>query len=287
MAGQYMGVPLTSQDGFDDLHASDACYVRHHVRQTQIHLCERLLHMLHMHRIALHQHLPLPHVPTQRANLIRRPKRRVQQSHHVQILYPLAVQHIALAPRNVFHSPRINQLHLEASPLQIFVKRYPVNACAFHRDCCYAALLQPISQLHHVPRKYSELLHQCLVSPFRHRYEIRVGPHIYSGRIQIHSLQLNRQHRLLGASPYFPFCIKLLSKIQQNMRSTRECLCLNLPNGIVTTSAATSPMTNSQLSLDQTSARAQGTSAVTASLPRIPLLYTNPWLDHTPNRVSS
>jgi hypothetical protein len=53
---------LAGYEGTDDPHASGAGYIRYHVMQLQIHLHERLLHVLDVRGRMVQQPLALPQV---------------------------------------------------------------------------------------------------------------------------------------------------------------------------------------------------------------------------------
>jgi hypothetical protein len=67
-----LNISFARQDRLHDSHPRLARNVRHYVVQSQIHLLERLLHMLDVRRRALDQHLPLSDLTPQYYDLIRR-----------------------------------------------------------------------------------------------------------------------------------------------------------------------------------------------------------------------
>src|ERR1700722_20584267 len=82
----------------------------------------------------------------QYADLVGRPKTRLQQSHRVQVLDPLTVRNIALTPRNVLHMMCVNQEDFKPVRFQNLIKRNPVNASRLHGYRSDVALAQPIGQ---------------------------------------------------------------------------------------------------------------------------------------------
>src|ERR1700758_2099198 len=62
----------------------------------------------------------------QYANLVGWPKTCLQQSHRMQILDPLTVRNVALAPGNVLHMMCVNQEDFEPVRFQYLIKRNPV-----------------------------------------------------------------------------------------------------------------------------------------------------------------
>ena len=79
-----------------------------------IHLGEGLLHEQHLARGALELSVAVAQDAAKRTNGFRRPERASQQSHAMEILQPLAIDHIALAPRNVLDMLGVDQAYLEA-----------------------------------------------------------------------------------------------------------------------------------------------------------------------------
>src|ERR1035441_6527752 len=68
----------------------------------------------------------------QYANLVGWPKTRLQQSYRMQILDPLTVRNVALAPGNVLHVVCVNQEDFETVRFQDLIKRNPINASRLH-----------------------------------------------------------------------------------------------------------------------------------------------------------
>ena len=106
------------------------------------------------------EHVPLPEVAAQHHHLVLGPKRRRQQAVGVQPLNPLAIEHVGLgSARGVLRLPWIDQINLEAAPLEQLEQRNPVNAGRFHSHAGDAALLQPVGQQLQVRGAGAELAH--------------------------------------------------------------------------------------------------------------------------------
>jgi hypothetical protein len=87
--------------------------------QLNIHLLQRLLHMLGVLAGISDQHLPLPEIAAQHHHLVRRAEGGRQQSMAVQPLDPLAVEHVGFGPAGcVPRLPRIDQEHGEAAAFE-------------------------------------------------------------------------------------------------------------------------------------------------------------------------
>src|SRR5688572_27240036 len=64
----------------------------------------------------------------------------------MQILQPLAIQHIGLAARHVMHMLRIDQMNFDTLRLQDLTQRDPVHSRRLHRHRVDTAGLEPIGQ---------------------------------------------------------------------------------------------------------------------------------------------
>ncbi len=104
---QHLGVALAGDDGAQDLLAGLADHVGQDVGELDVHLRESLLHVLHMQKaLAAQQHTALAVQRTQHAHLLGWPERPEQQAVGHELLQPLAVQHVGLAPGHVLDVAR-------------------------------------------------------------------------------------------------------------------------------------------------------------------------------------
>ena len=190
---QLSGVPFTVHDGLYNVHPGPAGDVADDVLELHVHLGQRLLHMLDMMGRVLHQHGPLSQVAAQTPDLRVGPKGSRQQSIGVQLLQPLAVQHVGLAAGHVLDAPRVYQHHLEPTLFEHPEQRYPVHAGGLHDHGLHAALRQPVRQAIQIRRKAGELAHRRLRAVRRHRHEMAGGAHVDSRRVQVQLGQLRRQ----------------------------------------------------------------------------------------------
>ena len=114
--------PLPGQNGIDDRQAGLPRDVTDDVMQLQIHLVQRLLHVVHVRGGHLHKAFPVPQQRADSAYLLLRPIRRAQQTHRMQELQPLTIGHIGPPPWHVLHMPRIHQTYLETRCSKIWNK---------------------------------------------------------------------------------------------------------------------------------------------------------------------
>ena len=109
------------------VHAGHAGDVGDDMMQLQVHLHQRLLHVLNMRRRIIQQPLPLPEVGAQPGDFGLGPEARPQQAVFVQTLQPFRVTDVSFAPRHVLRVPRVDHHHLEPALLQDFEDRDPVD----------------------------------------------------------------------------------------------------------------------------------------------------------------
>ena len=107
---------------------------------------KRFLHMLDVVGSVLHQHGPLPQVTAQAPDVRVGTEGSRQQAVGVQLLQPLAVQHVGLATGHVLDASGVHQHHLEAPLFQRPEQRYPVHSRRLHDHRLHTALGQPVRQ---------------------------------------------------------------------------------------------------------------------------------------------
>ena len=178
---------------FDDLRPSLARDVADHMLELHIHLGQRFLHVLDMVGRVLHQHGALAQVAPQPSYLRPGPEGSRQQSVGVQLLQPLAVQHVSLPTGHVLDAPRVHQHHLKSPLFQHPEQRYPVHPGGFHHHGLHSALRQPLRQAVQVRRVGRELPHRLLRTVLGHRHKVTAGPHVDSRCVQVYLGQLRRQ----------------------------------------------------------------------------------------------
>ncbi len=188
--GELLGVALPRQDRPNDRLPRHPGDVAHHVVEQQVHLPQRLLHVPDAIGRLGDQALALTQIGPQRHQRLRRPEGPAQQAIAVQLLQPLAVQHVALAAGNVAHVTGIDQHHLQPAPLQDLVQRNPLDPGRLHRHRLDAELHQPVRQTMQVTAEAGELPHRLGRQIRRHRHEVAPRPDVDARRKQIDLLQL-------------------------------------------------------------------------------------------------
>jgi len=114
------------------------------VMKLKIHLRHGLLHMLDMGGCGLQQAFTLAQIGPQFNNVALRSKAGAQQAIRVKALQPLRIAHVCLATRHMLGVTGIDQKYLEATLVEQFINRDPVDAGRFHNDRRDAAFSEPI-----------------------------------------------------------------------------------------------------------------------------------------------
>ena len=144
----------------------------------------------------LHQHGPLPQVAAQAPYVTVGTEGSRQQAVGVQLLQPLAVPHVGLAPRHVLDASGVHQHYLEVSLFQHPEQRYPVHAGGLHDHGLHTALRQPVCQTVQVRRESLELSHRLLRAVGGNCHIVAGGPHVNARRVQV---QLGQPFRFCPA----------------------------------------------------------------------------------------
>jgi hypothetical protein len=136
----------------------------------------------------------MPEIRAQRDDGVDRPKAPPQQPHAVQFAQPLAIRHIALPPRDVFHVPGIDEVHLKPTRFEDLVDRDPVDPGRFHRDARHAAGREPVREPVEVGREGRERSHGHRIPIGRHGHEMFRGTTINARNMGVDAFQHGRGH---------------------------------------------------------------------------------------------
>ena len=173
----------------------------------------------------------MAHQRTNLANGLFGAKRGPQQTHRMQILEPLAIQHVGLSTRNVVDMLSIHQMDFDTTGLQNLEQRYPIHPRRFHGDRIDAALLKPVDQLVQILRKSQKRSHRIVVPIPGHGHKNFRCSHVNTTSIRSHLRQTPIQLTMLsslrlshGSSPF--------GEIRQRARRARY---ENLSSGIIAT----------------------------------------------------
>ncbi len=111
----------------------------------------------------------------------------------MELLQPLAIEHVALAARQIFDMAGIDQDHFKPARLQDLVRCYPVTAGAFQGDGGDGALFEPAGHLVQRGRVTAESAHR-FHAPARRDRDIMLARADVDGRgIEVDRFQAGRQ----------------------------------------------------------------------------------------------
>ena len=219
--GQPAGIPFPLDDGFDDVHARLAGDVADHVLELHVHLGQRLLHVLDVLGGMLHQHGPLPQVAAQAADLILGPEGPRQQTVGMQLLQPLAVQHVRFPARHVLDASGVHQQHLEPALLQHAEERYPVDPGRLQDHRLHTAFGKPVGQAVQVRREGLKLPHRLLRSVGGNRCIVAAGAHVDARRVQVQQGQSRRFCSALVSAAHYRLQDYLVGRIAGGSQQRR------------------------------------------------------------------
>jgi hypothetical protein len=173
--GQGVRVALARHECPDDAHPGRPGDVRDDVVDLQVHLGQRLLHVLDVRGRVIQQALALPQVRPQLGDLALRPEAAPEQPILVQALQPFGVADVALAPRDVPGVAGVGQHDLEPALLEDLVGRDPVDPGRLHGDGLDPARLEPVGEPVQLAGDGAE-------GPHRLRVTLRIdGRHMHRG----------------------------------------------------------------------------------------------------------
>ena len=109
MLGEHLGIAHAVEDCADDLHSGRARDVSDDVVELDVHQHERLLHVLNVRRGVLNDALAMTKQRSQARHTVSRTKTAAQQAVLMQLLQPLCVVDVGLAPRDILHVASIDE----------------------------------------------------------------------------------------------------------------------------------------------------------------------------------
>ncbi len=139
-------IPLSSNNRANDGHARHAGDIRDHVMELQVHLRQRLLHVLDVRVGIVQQALTQPEIGPERRDVAFRPETGPQQAIGMQPLQPLCVADVGLAAGDMLGVAGIDEHHIDAVLIEDLEGRDPIHAGGFHRHGLHAALPEPLRQ---------------------------------------------------------------------------------------------------------------------------------------------
>ena len=240
-ARQHLGVTLAGKNRADDPQAGRASDVGDDVVELEIHLCQRLLHMLDMRGRVLKQTLALTHVGTQLGDLAFGSKAGTQKPMRMKPLQPLRIADVGLASGHVLGIARIDKEDNKATGIEQLENWNPVNAGRFHDDGLDATFREPVHQPMQVGRERAETtdwLRRAICSYGSH---VHGRPDIDGSRVRMHHRHRAVDFGLRSVAVHSP--ILLLTPVEG-----LGCAIGQIPNGIAGTA---SPLSSAQQPMGQ------------------------------------
>ena len=133
--------------------------------ELQVHLRQRLPHVLNVGRGVVQQPFPLAQIGSQNRNLALRLETAAQQAVGVQSLEPLDIADVGLAARNVLGIAGVDQQHLEAALIKDLESRDPVDAGGFHDNRLHPAFTEPVGKAVQIAGERAEAAHRLGAQP--------------------------------------------------------------------------------------------------------------------------
>jgi hypothetical protein len=164
--------------------------VRDDVVDLQVHLGQRLLHVLDVRGRVIQQALALAQVGPQCGDLTLGTEAAPEQTILVQALQPLSIADVALAPRDVLGVAGVDQHDLEPALLEDLVGRDPVNPGRLHGDGFDPALLEPVGEPVQLAGDGAEGSHRLRITVWADGRHMHRGTNIDGRRVGMDGRQI-------------------------------------------------------------------------------------------------
>jgi hypothetical protein len=148
-----------------------------------VHLHERLLHMLNVRGRIVHEPFAMAQVRAQTYDAVTGTEAPAQQPMLVQLLQPLGIVDIRLPTGDVLDVARVDQQHLEPARFENLKDRNPVDAGRLHRDRCDAHCREPIRELMEIAAEGAEGTDRLVISVARHGDHVKGRADVDAGGI--------------------------------------------------------------------------------------------------------
>src|SRR5262249_9460704 len=113
----------------------------------------------------------------------------MEQTIGVELLEPLAILHVRLAPGHWARVMGIDQLDLKPTLFEHFEKGNPVDAGRLHHDGLNLTLSQPLGQDVEISRKRPKAPHRLLIAILWDGAPVLGRPDIKPGGMEMHLLE--------------------------------------------------------------------------------------------------
>ena len=122
----------------------------------------------------------------------------------MELLQPLCVVNVGLAPGDILDVTGIHEQHLEALRLEDLEHRHPVDARRLHRDGRDADGLEPVGERVQITGEAAERPNGIRIAVRRHRHDMKRRTHVEARSMSMHRCQHSRLLLLLLCSHRLP-----------------------------------------------------------------------------------
>jgi len=155
------------------------------VVELDVHLHERLLHVLNVRGGIVDQPLAMAQVRAQTYDAVAGPEAPAKQPVLVELLQPLGIVHIRLSAGHVLDVAGVDEQHLEPAGFENLKDRNPVHAGRLHGDRRDAHRREPLRQLVEITAEGAEGAHRPVLSVARHGDHVKGRTDVDPGGIWI------------------------------------------------------------------------------------------------------
>jgi hypothetical protein len=152
----------------------------------EIHLIQRLLHMLTMLDRHVDQIVSMAEETTELAEGLRRPQRRRQQPLRMPFLAPPTLAAIRFRTlRDIFDVAGIDESNLKAAGLEDVKQGHPVHSGGFHHDGGNPTGRSPVSEPMQITGNRAKFLDRLDIPIRRYTHPMLLSPHIDAGGMRV------------------------------------------------------------------------------------------------------
>ena len=179
-------VALSSDDRAENAQTRHACHITNNVVQVQMHLIQRLVHVLNMFDRHLEQIVAMAEETAELADVLRRTKRRRQQPIAMQPLQPSTIETIRFrTARDILDVACIDEGDRKPAGLKNLKQRNPVHPSGFHGDGSDTTGFQPVGQTMQVTGKGATFLDRLGIAICGHTDPMLLSTHIDAGGMRM------------------------------------------------------------------------------------------------------
>jgi len=189
VAGQHGGIGLSGDDVAQDGDSPNSGNVADHVVELEVHEHHGPLHALDAGAGGLHELVAMAHQAAQGCDGGVGPEAPPQETKGVQLLDPLAIEDVGLAPGNSLDVSRVDQEDLDSPLFEDLVEGNPIDPRGLHGHGVDAAGLEPVGQRNECVGEALELAYWLLVTIFGNRDPVAFASDVDSSGVEVDRLE--------------------------------------------------------------------------------------------------